>query len=478
MALQLYNTLTRSIVPFEPLFPDHRDADGKQVVGLYCCGPTVYDYGHIGNFRTFVFADLVRRYLEFRGYSVQHVMNITDVEDKIIRKVRETGLPLLEFTAKYTDLFLQDLDSLSCLRPKELPRATNYIGQIIALIEKLVARGIAYKTSDGSVYFSIEKYQGCGCKYGQLVNLNFEAMRVGERVANDEYDKESLADFALWKARVPEDGPVFWPSPWGEGRPGWHIECSAMSMAILGPSFDLHLGGEDLAFPHHEDEIAQSEGAGVQVPGRPFVKHWMHGAHLLVEGKKMSKSLGNFFTVRDLVAKGYTGREVRFLLLSAAYRETFNFTLAGLDGARTALARLDECIGKLQEIAGSTQAAAPAAGLVDRFTQAMDDDLNVSSAWAAVFEWVREQNRLLAAGQMTPALAAAELAAWKHVNTVFGISAAAASEAPAEIVALAEARVAAKKAKDFARADAIRNELKALGWAVEDTAKGPKLKRL
>ena len=478
MALQLYNTLTRSIVPFEPMFPDNRDAAGRQVVGMYCCGPTVYDFGHIGNFRTFVFADLVRRYLEFRGYAVKHVMNITDVEDKIIRKVRETGSPLLEFTAKYTGIFLEDLSTLSCLAPTELPRATRFIGEIIALIEKLVARGIAYKTSDGSVYFSIDKYRGCGCNYGQLVNLNFEAMRVGERVANDEYDKESVADFALWKARVPEDGDVFWPSPWAEGRPGWHIECSAMSMKMLGPSFDLHLGGEDLAVPHHEDEIAQSEGAGVQSPGRPFVKHWMHGAHLLVEGRKMSKSLGNFFTVRDLLGKGYTGREIRFLLLSAAYRETFNFTLAGLDGARTALGRLDECLGKLTEIAAGTQAANPAGGLVGRFTEAMDDDLNVSSAWAAVFDWVREQNRLLAAAQLTAAQAASELAAWNWINSVFGIPAAATSEVPADITALAEARVAAKQGKDFARADAIRGELKSLGWLVEDTAKGPKLKRV
>ena len=505
MPLQLHNTLTRSIVPFEPLFPENRDANGNQTVGMYCCGPTVYDYGHIGNFRTFVFADLVRRYLEFRGYSVRHVMNITDVEDKIIRKVSDRNsaithnlanattfplgdevvtlqpgqfLSLERFTTVFAKAFMQDLELLACQRPHELPKATDFIPQIVALIEKLVARGMAYKTPDGSVYFSIEKYRGCGCKYGQLVNLNFDAMRVGERVASDEYDKESVADFALWKARVPEDGDVFWPSPWGEGRPGWHIECSAMSMELLGPSFDLHLGGEDLAFPHHEDEIAQSEGAGVQNPGRPFVKHWMHGSHLLVEGKKMSKSLGNYFTVRDLITKGYTGREIRFLLLSAHYRETFNFTLAGLDGARTALARLDECVGKLTELAAGATGTASADGLVERFTAAMDNDLNVSLAWGSVFDWVRDNNRALAAATLTPTQAASELAAWNRVNEVFGIAVAASAEVPPEIVALAEARVTAKKAKDFARADAIRGELKALGWLVEDTAKGPKLKRL
>ncbi len=476
MALQLFNTLTRRVEEFRPF-----DEAGR-TVGMYCCGPTVYDYGHIGNFRTFVFADLVRRYLGFRGFKVRHVMNITDVEDKIIRRVRETGKTLEEFTGVYTDAFLQDLKELDCVVPvaEDLPRATGYIPQIIDLIGTLERRGLAYRAADGSVYFSIEKYRGCGCRYGQLVKLDFEAMRVGERVASDEYEKESVADFALWKARVPDDGAVFWPSPWGEGRPGWHIECSAMSMALLGPSFDLHLGGEDLAFPHHEDEIAQSEGAAVQPPGRPFVKHWLHGAHLLVEGKKMSKSLGNFFTVRDLLAKGYTGREIRCLLLSAHFRETFNFTIAGLEGARAQLARIDECVGKLREVAGQVDVARPPADdpLVTAFTVAMDGDLNVSAAWAVVFDWVRDTNRALAAGQMTGAGASAQLAAWGHLDTVLGLGSKPVGEAPVEIVALADERVAAKKAKDFARADAIRAELKARGWVVEDTSKGPKLKKL
>ena len=476
MALQLFNTLTRRVEEFRPF-----DEAGR-TVGMYCCGPTVYDHGHIGNFRTFVFADLVRRYLAFRGFKVRHVMNITDVEDKIIRRVRETGKTLEEFTGVYTDAFLQDLKELNCVVPaaEDLPRATGHIPQIIDLIGKLERRGIAYRAADGSVYFSIEKYRGCGCRYGQLVKLDFEAMRVGERVASDEYDKESVADFALWKARVPDDGAVFWPSPWGEGRPGWHIECSAMSMALLGPSFDLHLGGEDLAFPHHEDEIAQSEGAAVQPPGRPFVKHWLHGAHLLVEGKKMSKSLGNFFTVRDLLAKGFTGREVRCLLLSAHFRETFNFTLAGLEGARAQLARIDECVGKLREVAGQVGVARPPADdpLVTAFTVAMDGDLNVSAAWAVVFDWVRDTNRALAAGQMTIAGASAQLAAWGHLDSVLGLGPKPVGEAPVEIIALADERVAAKKAKDFARADAIRAELKAKGWVVEDTSKGPKLKKL
>jgi cysteinyl-tRNA synthetase len=312
-----------------------------------------------------------------------------------------------------------------------------------------------------------------------LVKLNFDEMRVGERVKSDDYAKESVADFALWKARVPEDGDVFWRSPWGEGRPGWHIECSAMSMKILGPSFDLHLGGEDLMFPHHEDEIAQSEGAGLQPPGQRFVKHWLHGAHLLVEGKKMSKSLGNFFTLRDLLNKGFTGREVRYLLLTAHYRETFNFTLEGLQGVRTALARIDECLGKLRGIAAQ-QKAEQVLGvpLVQQFTEALDDDLNISGAWGVVFEWVRETNRRIAENSLTPAEAAAALAAWEKIDAVLGVGARAETEVPPEQLALAEARTAAKKAKDFKRADAIRDELKAKGWAIEDTAKGPKLKKL
>jgi cysteinyl-tRNA synthetase len=471
MALKLFNTLSRSVQEFTPLDPAGR------FVGMYCCGPTVYDYGHIGNFRTFVFCDLVRRYLEFRGHTVRHVMNITDVEDKIIRRVRETGKVLPEYTGFYEREFLRDLDELRCLRPHELPHATHFIPEIIELIGRLIERGIAYRAADGSVYFSIEKYRGCGCQYGQLVNLNFEEMRVGERVSSDEYDKESVADFALWKARVPEDGAVFWPSPWGEGRPGWHIECSAMSMKLLGPSFDLHLGGEDLAFPHHEDEIAQSEGAGVQAAGRRFVQCWLHGAHLLVEGKKMSKSLGNFFTLRDLLAKGFTGREVRYLLLTAYYRETFNFTITGLEGARSSLARIDKCVAKLREAAGGRSGVAPETAPVAAFAEAMDNDLNVSAAWAVVFDWVREKNKALAANALTAEQSAAAVAAWERLDTVFGLGAAPEAGAPPELQALLEERQAARKAKDFKRSDAIRDELKAKGWVIEDTPKGPRLKK-
>ena len=467
MALKLFNTITRSIQEFAPLDPQ------KKKVGMYCCGPTVYDFAHIGNWRTFVFADLVRRTLEFSGYDVKHVMNITDVEDKIIKRVREQKTSLREFTGKFETAFLDDLKVLGCREPHVKPRATGHIAEIIALIEKLVVRGVAYQAADGSVYFSIGKYRGCGCHYGQLLKLNLDEMRAGERVASDEYEKESIADFALWKAYVPDDGEVTWDSPWGKGRPGWHIECSAMSIKALGETFDLHLGGEDLKFPHHEDEIAQSEGA----TGKPFVKHWLHGAHLLVEGKKMSKSLGNFFTLRDLQAKGFTGREVRYLLLTAHYRETFNFTLEGLHGAKTALSRIDECVGKLRDIAGNATAA-PDSNLVQQFSAALADDLNVSAAWASVFEWVRETNKCIADNTLSIPAAASALAAWEKVDSVLGVGVKTEAEVPAEISALAEARMAAKKSKDFQRADAIREELKAKGWVIEDTPKGIKLKKI
>jgi cysteinyl-tRNA synthetase len=471
MELKIFNTLSRSLEEFIPL-----DASGNRI-GLYCCGPTVYDYAHIGNFRTFVFADLVRRYLEFKGCAVHHVMNITDVDDKIINKVREQKIPLRQYTAAFEQAFFEDFEALGCLRPHHLPHATDNLPAMIALIQRLMDRGLAYRAADGSVYFSIENYQQAGGRYGQLVKLNFDEMRPGKRVRSDEYAKESVADFALWKARLPEDGEVFWPSPWGEGRPGWHLECSAMSMELLGPSFDLHLGGEDLAFPHHEDEIAQSEGAGMQTPGQRFVKYWLHAAHLLVEGKKMSKSLGNFYTLRDLLAKGYSGREIRYLLLTAHYRESFNFTLEALNGARTALSRIDECLAKLQELA-DTPSALPDRELISRFTAALDNDLNISAGWAVVFDWVRDNNRRLTDHSLKPEEAANALSAWQKVNAVLQVGSTQKTEAPPVIQALAEERQSARKARDFKRADALRDSLKAQGWTIEDTPQGPKLKRI
>jgi len=470
MPLKFFNTLSRSVQEFFPL-----DAGGKKV-GMYCCGPTVYDFAHIGNWRTFVFGDLVRRYLQFKGYDVHHVMNITDVDDKIIKRVRESKTSLREFTSKFETAFFDDLKTLNCLPPTQTPRATEHIAEIISLIEKLMERGFAYKAADGSVYFSIEKYRASGAQYGQLVKLNFDEMRVCERVRSDEYEKEAVADFALWKTRAGDDDAVAWPSPWGDGRPGWHIECSAMSMKLLGASFDLHLGGEDLMFPHHEDEIAQSEGAGLQSQGQHFVKYWLHGAHLLVEGKKMSKSLGNFFTLRDLLAKGFTGREIRFQLLQSHYRETFNFTLGGLDSARASLMRIDECLTKLRELAGRTPASADER-LLSQFSSLLDEDLNIAGAWGAIFDWVRDTNRRLAENSLDSTSAASALATWNRLDSVLGVGAPVEVEVPAEINALLEARQAARKAKDFKRADAIRDELKSKGWVIEDTPKGARVKR-
>jgi cysteinyl-tRNA synthetase len=470
MPLKFFNTLSRSVQEFVPLDPAGRK------IGMYCCGPTVYDFAHIGNWRTFIFGDLVRRYLEFKGYDVHQVMNITDVDDKIIKRVRESKTTLREFTSKFETAFFDDLKTLNCRPPTQTPRATDHIVEIISLIEKLMQRGFAYQAADGSVYFSIEKYRASGATYGQLVKLNFDEMRVGERVRSDEYEKEAVADFALWKTRAGDDGEVAWPSPWGEGRPGWHIECSAMSMKLLGSSFDLHLGGEDLMFPHHEDEIAQSEGAGLQPAGQHFVKYWLHGAHLLVEGKKMSKSLGNFFTLRDLLAKGFNGREIRFQLLQSHYRETFNFTLGGLEAARASLMRIDECLTKLREIAGSTSASADEK-LLSQFSGLLDEDLNIAGAWGVIFDWVRDTNRRLAENSLDSASAASALATWNRLNSVLGVGAPVEFEVPPEINALLEARQAARKAKDFKRADAIRDELKSKGWIIEDTPKGARVKR-
>jgi cysteinyl-tRNA synthetase len=324
-------------------------------------------------------------------------------------------------------------------------------------------------------------------------------------VRSDEYEKEAVADFALWKAHVPEDGQVFWPSPWGEGRPGWHIECSAMSMGLLGPSFDLHLGGEDLMFPHHEDEIAQSEGAGLQPAGRPFVKYWLHGAHLLVEGKKMSKSLGNFFTLRDLLAKGFTGREIRYLLLTAHYRETFNFTLEGLQGARTALKRIEECLTKLDQMWDTTAGTIPFepdSALLRRFEDALDDDLNVSEAWGAVHGWIRDLNRSLSQGKLSPEQGSNAIGTWQRLNEVWGLNldlrtplrmwkeapgivpsgslfgVAGGQGVPSEVTDLLRQRILARQAKDYKLADVYRDRIKALGYLVEDTPKGSQVKPL
>ncbi len=464
MSLQFFNTLTRRKEEFVPLNPPH--------VGMYTCGPTVYNHAHIGNFRAFVFQDLLRRYLEYKGYDVKHVMNITDVEDKIIRTVRETGKPLHEVTDFYTQEFFRDLDTLNIKRAHVVPRATETIPDMIKLIETLIARTHAYVAEDGSVYFSIKSFKD----YGKLAHLDFDNLQFGARVSHDEYDKEHVADFALWKAWDEKDGDVKWSSPWGDGRPGWHIECSVMSMKHLGERFDIHCGGEDLIFPHHEDEIAQSEAA----TGKPFVRYWLHNAHLLVEGKKMSKSLGNFYTLRDLLAKGWTGREVRYALFCAHYREQLNFTFEGLQAARSALQRMDEFLLKLQEMA-----RAPASDSFDpphmaglHFMNAMDDDLNISEALGVLFvEFVRFINKKIVEGSLRPSEAQAVLDEWEQIDKVLGFGMPTKSEVPADVQRLVEERQAARKAKNFKRSDEIRDQLSKLGWTIEDTPQGPRAKR-
>lgn len=462
MALELFNTLSRSVQTFTPL-----DSGGKKV-GMYCCGPTVYDFAHIGNWRTFVFADLVRRYLEFKGLAVTHVMNITDVDDKIIKHVRENKTTLAAFTGQYENSFLDDLRALGCLEPHQKPRATEHIPQIIALIEKLLARGIAYQAADGSIYFSIDKYRGCGCQYGQLLKLNFEEMRAGERVKSDEYAKESVADFALWKARVPEDGDVSWPSPFGEGRPGWHIECSAMSSRYLGEVFDIHGGGLDLIFPHHENEIAQSECCN----GQQFSRHWYHSEHLLVDGKKMSKSLGNLYTLDELVAKGFSPMALRYALLMGHPRKQLNFSLDSMHAAESALLKLKSFHLALKGFAQHEETQTPSDYFSPVIT-ALKDDLNIPAALGELFTLTHSVKKIATT---------ADVLAFNQVLFAFGFkmepSHAARAIAPSHIEALAAKRWSAKQAKDFAAADALRKELAAAGWSMLDSKTDYKLEPL
>ncbi|MBN2449154.1 MAG: cysteine--tRNA ligase [Lentisphaeria bacterium] len=467
MALTLYNSLTRRQEPFVPIQPGR--------VGVYTCGPTVYNMAHIGNFRAYMFEDLLKRTLRFCGYSVTHVMNLTDVDDKTIRDSRAAGISLGDFTARYKKAFFEDVDTLRLLPADEYPAATDHIGDMIALIGALMAKGIAYQADDGSVYFSIARWPA----YGQLVKVDPARMRAGERVSLDEYAKESVADFALWKAWSEEDGEVGWDSPWGRGRPGWHIECSAMSSRYLGPHFDIHCGGVDNMFPHHEDEIAQSEAAN----GCRFVNVWLHCAHLIVDGEKMSKSAGNFHTLRDVLERGYCGRELRYVLLATHYRQQLNFSFQACDDARAALQRLDAFRRRLREATAFADAGTGAAKerseqALEAFRAALEDDLNISPALAAVFDFVRDGNRLLDEGTVGGPGAAEVLRVLERMDSVLGVMEADAGEGiPAEVEALAGARQAARKARDFARADALRDQLSAMGWTVEDTPKGPRLRR-
>lgn len=463
MPVRFQNTYSRQLEEFAPLDPEGRR------VKMYTCGPTVYNHAHIGNFRAYLFEDLLQRHLEARGFAVERVMNLTDVDDKTIRGARTSGRKLADFTAVYKEAFFQDLDTLRIKRAEHFPAATEprFIAKMIEMIQQLEAQGVAYQADDRSVYFRLSKFPD----YGKLAHLNLDELRPTGRIANDEYEKESIGDFALWKAWDEADGDVKWESPWGPGRPGWHIECSAMATALLGPELDIHCGGVDNIFPHHEAEIAQSECC----TGKKFVRYWLHCAHLMVDGQKMSKSLGNFYTLRDLLGKGFTGREVRFALLTVNYRLPLNFTIPGLEAGRAALGRIDEWVDRIAAHAG--QAAAEPTGLASHaegFFAALDDDLNISGALGHLFDLIRESNSALDRGELKPSQAAQLLADWRRIDSVLGFERAAAT-VPAQVTALVEQRQQVRAAKQWAESDRLRDEIAALGWIVKDTKDGPKL---
>ena len=473
MKLRFFNTLSRQLQDFQPITPG--------CAKMYTCGPTVYNFAHIGNFRAYSFEDLLRRTLEYAGLQVTQVMNLTDVDDKTIRDSRAASLPLRTFTEKYKKAFFDDLKTLNIESAEVYPAATDHIPEMIQMIEKLFEKGIAYQSADGCVYFSIDKFP----EYGKLARIDRDNQRSGVRIKNDEYAKDSVADFALWKARDEADGDVWWESPWGQGRPGWHIECSAMSMKYLGDSFDIHTGGIDNMFPHHEDEIAQSEG----VTGKKWVNYWLHCDHLMVDGDKMSKSLGNFYTLRDLISRGYTGREIRWVLIGTHYRKKLNFTFGAVDQARELLNKVDELVVRLQKAAGTGDAdiAGFIAGCKQSFENGIFDDLNISGAVAALYELMKGANRRLDQNLLSAEDAMRVLDCLKDFDRIFGcfdVDGAAArcavqEDFPAEVQALAEQRAAARKAKDWAESDRLRDAIKALGYIVEDAPGGVwKLKKI
>ena len=474
MPLKVYNTATRSLDPFEPL------EEGKARV--YACGPTIYDNAHIGNFRAFLFFDLVHRYLEWSGYDVTFVMNLTDVDDKTIKGALEAGVSVDAFTEPFGDVFLADSRTLGIQPADRYPLATEFIPSMVEFVQRLIDRGHAYQADDGAVYFSIASFEG----YGKLKGIDPSTLRAGARVAQDEYDKEDARDFALWKRATEGDeaASAAWDSPWGRGRPGWHLECSVMSIAELGETLDMHLGGEDLVFPHHENEIAQSEAA----TGKPFVRSWMHVKHLQLEGRKMSKSLGNFVTVRELLEEGYDPSSIRHLLISAHYRSDLNFTRDGLAASANAVQRLVDFAARLETV--PTDAATGAGGLarlaaeaLDSFRVAMDDDLNTPDALAALFRMVGRVNAELdRRDAVTPAERDGVLDALASMDRVLGLLevARASRSVDDDVAAWVERRIeersAARAGRDFAAADAIREELAERGIVLEDGAGGTRWK--
>jgi len=464
MSLQLKNSYSRRLEEFTPL------EEGK--VRIYTCGPTVYNYQHIGNFRTFIWGDILRRYLLYKGYDVTYVMNITDIDDKIIRDSQKTGKTRKEFVDVYEKAFFEDLDALGLKPADQYPHATDHIPEMVEMVKKLVEKGLAYE-SGGSYYYKVGEFSD----YGNLANLDMSGLKAGARVVSDEYEKESVSDFALWKAYSDSDGDIYWETDIGKGRPGWHLECSVMSMKYLGETFDIHTGGVDLLFPHHTNEIAQSEGT----TGKKFVRYWLHGEHLIVDGKKMSKSLGNFYTLREILDKGYPGVAVRYLLMATHYRQRLNLTFEGLDAARESVQRYLDFISNLEAYEGG-ESDGSAAEVIENgrkaFESAMDDDLNVSGALAAVFDFIKGINRIKAEAKLSADERDKALEMMRRFDSVFNLTiGAAGDDLDKEVEDLIAQRTAARKNKDFATADKIRDQLVEMGIILEDTPQGVKWKR-
>lgn len=463
---RVFNTLSRQTEEFAPIEP------GK--VRMYICGPTVWNLAHIGNFRTFIFGDVLRRYLKYKGFEITHVFNLTDIDDRIINEATARGITIDEFTAPYIQYFWEDFDALGMERPEVTPRATHHIPEMIDIISRLLANGHAYE-SDGSIYYRIQSFP----EYGKLSKISFEGNKAGgsERVDTDKYDKEDARDFAVWKLVGPDD-PTGWDAPFGRGRPGWHIECSAMAMKYLGETFDLHAGGMDLQFPHHENEIAQSEGA----TGKLFARYWVHSEFLKIDDVTMSKSKGNFFTFRDLSEQGYSSLAIRYLLLSVPYRKQLNFTFEGLQGAEATIERLRNFHQAVASAATRDDPANEAFNAVQKalrsFETAMDDDLNTAAALAAVHDMVRDINSVIATRPISSDEKAAALEAIDKFNSVLGIFDVTADEMlDDEINALIQERQDARSRRDFSRSDQIRDELLAMGIILEDTKDGVRWKR-
>ena len=464
MALQFYNTMSRKKEDFKPVH------EGK--VGIYNCGPTVYNYPHVGNLRAFMFADLLKRYLKFKGYEVKQVMNLTDVDDKIIKKCVETKTSIQEYTKTYKEAFFKDLKTLNIEGAEEYPAATDHIPEMVELVQTLLDKGLAYKAEDGNIFFKIAAFEN----YGKLQRLDMSQMRTGGRVDDDEYDKESANDFALWKAYKPEDGEVYWDTKLGKGRPGWHIECSAMSRKCLGEeTIDIHTGGVDNLFPHHENEIAQSEGAY----GHQFVKYWLHCEHLLWDNTKMSKSLGNIMYIDGLIEKGYSAREIRFTLLGTHYRQKLNFSLKILESSRSSLKRIDDLLFTLKSAKEGNYSETVEAVLREmrtKFEEFMDDDLNISGAMGVLFSGIRKLNTINIDEPLTTLDAVEILKVLNHIDSVLGViffkEEKTSSIDEGFILQKIEERKQARVCKDWAKADAIRKELDDMGIELVDRKDG------